>query len=204
MDLSCSGVILAGGRSSRFNGINKAFMDLHGRPVVEPVAALLGQMFSRVLIITHDPLAYLPWDAGLVTDLFSARSSLTGIHAGLFYSPTPYIFAVACDTPFIRRAVVELILSELEPGVDAVMPRTPAGLEPLCAAYASQSLAVVENHLRREKFKIRRVFENLRVKVIPAEKVMEADPELDTFFNINTPADLETARYRLEKQKKGS
>ncbi|MBS0013726.1 MAG: molybdenum cofactor guanylyltransferase [Desulfobacterales bacterium] len=199
MDLSCSGVILAGGRSSRFDGVNKAFMDLRGRPVIAPVANLLGQMFSRVLIVTHDPLAYLPWDTGIVTDLFSVRSSLTGIHTGLFYAQTSYIFAVACDTPFIRRSVVELVLSEVEPGVDAVMPRTPAGLEPLCAVYASQSLSVVERHLREEKFKIRRVFENLRVKVIPEQKVMAADPALDTFFNINTPADLETARFRMEK-----
>jgi len=50
--------------------------------------------------------------------------------------------------------------------------------------------------VRQEKFKIRRVFQNLRVKIIPASRVLEADPELDTFFNINTPEDLKAARSR--------
>ncbi len=194
MKLSCSGIVLAGGRSSRFDGINKAFIELHGRPVIDPIISLFQEVFPRVFIVAHDPVAYLPWNADLVTDLFSARSSLTGIHTGLFYADTPYIFVAACDIPFVRRSVLDLVLSEAEPGLDAVMPETPSGLEPLFALYSRQTLNVVQRHIRQEKFKIRRVFENLRVKIIPASKVLAADPNLDTFFNINTPADLETAR----------
>ena len=202
MDLSCTGVILAGGRSSRFDGINKAFIQLRGRPVIAPVISLFQEAFSRLLIVTRDPLEYLDWDAQLATDLFDARSSLTGIHAGLFYAQTPYVFAAACDIPFVRRSVVDLVLSEIEPGLDAVMPSTPAGLEPMFAVYAKQALPVVERHLREEKFKIRRVFENLKIKIISDQKVMAADPDLDTIFNINTPSDLEAARSRLENRQK--
>jgi molybdopterin-guanine dinucleotide biosynthesis protein A len=199
MNPSCTGVILAGGRSSRFSGTNKALMEIEGRPVIDPIISLFQEVFARLFIVARDPVAYLAWNADLVTDLFAARSSLTGIHTGLFYAPTPYIFTAACDTPFIRRSVVDLVLSEIEPGLDAVMTQTPSGLEPLCAVYSKQALAVVERHLREEKFKIRRVFEKMRIKIIPAEKVMEVDPDLDTFFNINTPEELEAARSRSEK-----
>lgn len=196
MMISCSGVILAGGRSSRFDGTNKAFIRLNGRPIVDFVISLFSSVFSRLLIVTNEPLSYLPWDADLVTDLFSARSSLTGIHTGLFYADTPYIFAAACDIPFVRRSVLDLVLSEAEPGFDAVMPETPSGLEPLFAIYSRHAMETVERHVRQEKFKIRRVFKNLRVKIIPASRVLAADPELDTFFNINTPEDLKAARSR--------
>jgi molybdopterin-guanine dinucleotide biosynthesis protein A len=196
MMISCSGVILAGGRSSRFDGVNKAFIRLNGRPIVDPVISLFSSVFSRLIIVTNEPLSYLGWDADIVTDLFSARSSLTGIHTGLFYADTPYIFAAAFDIPFVRRSVFDLVLSEAEPGFDAVMPETPSGLEPLFAIYSRHALEAVERHVRQEKFKIRRVFQNLRVKIIPASRVLEADPELDTFFNINTPEDLKAARSR--------
>jgi molybdopterin-guanine dinucleotide biosynthesis protein A len=35
---------------------------------------------------------------------------------------------------------------------------------------------------------------SLRVRVVEAEELLPMDPELLTFFNINTPADLERAR----------
>lgn len=203
MHCSCSGVILAGGRSSRFNGANKAFFDLGGRPMIDPVVRLFGQMFAEVLIVTNDPVDYLGYDLYLFTDLFARKSSLTGIHTGLFYARTPYIFVAACDTPFIRRGVVELVLSGIEPGVAAVMPETPAGKEPLFAVYAKEALPVVEHHIREKKFKIQRVFQKLRVRKIPPEKVLEIDPALESFFNVNTPADLEKARARMENQGKG-
>lgn len=204
MHLSCSGVILAGGRSSRFAGANKAFFDLGGSPVIQPVIALFREMFSETLLVTNTPVPYLPWDAAIVTDIFSVKSSLTGIHAGLFYAQTPYIFVAACDTPFIRKSVVELVLSEIEPGTAAVMPETPAGTEPLFAAYATEALPVVAHSIRREKLKIQRVFQKLRVKKIPASRVLEVDPDLETFFNINTPADLEAARARLAQKASGT
>ena len=198
MNPSCSGVILAGGLSTRFDGANKAFFDLGGRRVIEPVISVFQCIFNEILLVTNDPLKYLPWDLNLVTDLFDLKSSLTGIHAGLFYAANPYIFVAACDTPFIRKSVVELVLSEIEPGVAAVMPETPSGTEPLFAAYSTDALPVVERHVRQRKFKIQRVFQNLGIKKIPAARVMAIDPELETFFNINTAEDLAFARARLE------
>lgn len=199
MDRCCSGVILAGGRSSRFDGADKAFFELGGRPMIRRVLDLFCRMFPETMLVTNDPLTHLQWEVNLFSDLFPAKSSLTGIHTGLFYARTPWIFIAACDTPFLRKSVVEMVLSEIEPGAAAVMPQTPSGLEPLCALYSKDSLPVVEQHIRQEKFKIQRVFRNLRIKKIPADRVMEADPELESFFNINTAAELKEARARLGK-----
>ncbi len=200
MDRCCSGVILAGGLSSRFEGLDKAFFDFGGRPLISRVSDLFCQMFAETMVVTSDPLRHLQWNACLFGDLFPLKSSLTGIHTGLFYAQTPWIFVAPCDTPFLRKAVVELVLSEIEQGAAAVMPQTPAGLEPLCAAYSKNILPVVEQHVKTEKFKIQRVFKKQKIKRIPSERIMEADPELESFFNINTAADLEAARARLDKK----
>lgn len=200
MNLSCSGVILAGGRSSRFGGENKAFLELGGRPLIQPVISLLQKIFQETMIVTNAPLQYLQWDVALFTDIFSIKSSLTGIHTALFYAGTDYVFVAACDTPFIRESVVDVVLSAIEPGAAAVMPETPSGVEPLFAVYSKKALPLVERHVRQEKLKIQQVFRNQKVIKIPPDRIMEADPELETFFNINTTSDLEKARLRFNKK----
>lgn len=191
---SCTGVILAGGLSSRFNGENKALFKLAGRRIIDPIIEVFASVFNDILIVTNSPLQYLAYDVDLATDVFPFRSSLTGIHAGLFYAKNPYIFVTACDTPFIKKEMVELVVSEIEPGAAAVMPETPSGTEPLFAAYAVDTLERVEQHIRAKKFKIQRVFSRLRVKKIGPARLQQIDPELQTFFNINTAADFQAAR----------
>ncbi len=193
MRISCSGVILAGGLSSRFQGRNKAFFEINGRRIIDPIIEVFQAIFDDILIVTNTPLAYLDYDVTLVTDIFSARSSLTGIHAGLMYAQNPYIFVAACDTPFIQKEIIELVLSRIHPDAAAVMPETPSGTEPLLAAYATSALPVVERHLAQGKFKIKSVFNKMRVIKISRERLLEKDPALKSFFNINTAADLDRA-----------
>ena len=187
---SCSGVILAGGLSSRFQGRNKAFFKLGGRRVIDPIIDVFQSVFEDILIVTNDPRQYLQYDATIVSDVYDIRSSLTGIHTGLFYAKHPHIFVAACDTPFIRREMVELVLSHIDPDAAAVIPETPSGMEPLFAAYARFALPVVERHLQANRFKIQKVFRKQRVVKVSKEKTLALDPELHSFFNINTEQDF--------------
>lgn len=192
-------MILAGGNSSRFGGVDKAMVDFAGRRLIEPVIELFASKFEHSFIVTNDPAAYLDWDLDLVSDIVSCRSSLTGIHAGLFYASTPYIFVSACDTPFVKAEIIDLLLSKLENRFDAVIPSTPAGIEPLFAVYARRSLSQVERHLKEKKFRIRKVFAKSRVCVVPAEEVAVVDPDFETFININTKKDLDRAKKIIGK-----
>lgn len=197
MDISCSGVILAGGRNSRFGGREKAFLPVGGRLLLERIYEVCRPLFDELILVTNNPAAYLPWDLHIVTDLFAVRSSLTGIHAGLFYASNPYIFVVACDTPFLRAGLVSCVLESIDNRFDAVMPETAKGREPLCAAYARRCLPAVERSLSRGHFKIQRVFRPERTRKIPETRLRRRDPELVSFFNINTPQDLVAAERML-------
>ena len=137
----------------------------------------------------------------IVTDLFDIRSSLTGIHAGLFYASHPYVFFSACDAPFLKKEVVETVLDGIDDHIDIVMPETSAGREPLCAAYSRRCLNIAEQHLRQQKLKIQLAFRKCRIKTISEKKLRQKDPDLISFFNINTPRDLERAREMVLKVK---
>lgn len=192
-DTACSGVILAGGRNQRFEGKNKSFLRIGGRRIIDRIYEVFAAVFAEIIIVTNDPGAYLEFDATIVSDVFSVRSSLTGIHSGLFYAANPFIFVAACDIPFLQERLVRLVLEHVEANAGVVIPQTEAGLEPLCAVYAKSCLPVAERCIRNEVFKIRSFFKPLRVVQIPEKTLRRADSELGSFFNINTPADLARA-----------
>ena len=192
-DTACTGVILAGGLSKRFAGKNKALLEIGNHRIIDHIFRVFRPIFEEILIVTNDPETYMDFDATIVTDIFSVRSSLTGIHAGLFYARNPFIFVTACDTPFLKAELIYTILGHIEANAGVVIPETEAGMEPMCAIYSKHCLPVMERYLETEKLKIQRIFKSLRVKKVPEDVLRQVDPELESFFNINTPDDLKRA-----------
>jgi len=189
-----TGVILAGGLNTRFNGQNKAFIRLDGETIIDRLYRLYKNLFDEIIIVTNKPVLFSGFNCLIATDLFSIRGSLTGIHTGLFYASCDYIFVYACDTPFIKVSLVGTILEAAHPSAGASIPSTSTGLEPLCAVYAKKCLPLVERHITRNQMKIQRVFGKKRIHVISEKKLRQADPDLVSFFNINRPEDLDLAK----------
>lgn len=198
----CSGVILAGGLSTRYGGENKAFLRVGGMRILDRLFAVYGELFDEIILVTNNPGEFLNWDALIVTDIFPVRSSLTGIHAGLFYARHPFAFFSGCDTPFLKKEVVETVLDSLEPGIDLVIPQTSAGLEPLCAAYSQRCLKAAEEHILQNKFKIQMALSGKRIKKIPEDVLRQKDPQLRSFFNVNSPEDLARAERIVKSEMK--
>ena len=195
----CSGAILAGGMNTRFSGRDKALVSVGRRRILDRIYDVFIELFDEIFLITNNPVRYLEWDITIVSDLFPVRSSLTGIHAGLFYASNPHVFFTACDTPFIKKELIEAIIKHIEPGYDASMPEISASLEPLYAVYAKQCLQRIEQNLAREKLKIQSVFKKNRIKKIPEKILRERDPKLISFININSPEDLDKAEGLCER-----
>ncbi len=199
MNIPCTGVILSGGLATRFEGKEKALMRIDGQRILDRIYGVFKDLFDEIILVTNNPFQFLEWDLDIVTDLFDIRSSLTGIHAGLFYARHPYAFFTACDAPFLKRELIEIILAGIDANTDIVIPETSAGREPLCAAYSKRCLNPAERHIKQKKLKIQLAFRKCRIKTI-SEKILRAkDPELISFFNINSPEDLERAAEMVRK-----
>ena len=189
----CTGVILSGGLNTRFGGTNKAFSRVGGRRIIDRLLDVFTDLFDEIILVTNHPEQFLQWDLVIVTDIFDLRSSLTGIHTGLFYANNPNVFFSACDTPFLQKKLVETLIERIEHKIDIIMPETTAGFEPLCAIYSKRCLKPAEDHLKANKLKIQWAFRSNRIKNIPENLLRSVDPELRSFFNINTPEDLARA-----------
>lgn len=193
MGHACSGVILAGGLSTRYSGRNKAFIEVGGIRILDRLDALYRELFDEIILVTNHPHLYLEWDMTIVTDIFPVRSSLTGIHAGLSAATRPHAFFAACDTPFLNAGLVAELLRRIEPRFDVVIPKTQEGFEPLCAVYSKRCLPAMERHLLKGDFKILNLFNKLKVRTLSEKVVRMHDPEKISFFNINRPEDFEKA-----------
>jgi molybdopterin-guanine dinucleotide biosynthesis protein A len=99
------------------------------------------------------------------------------------------------DTPFVSKEVVSLLF-ELCLNRAAAIPRWPnCQIEPLHAVYQTKlALEAAKSAVAEGKLNVRAMIEKLRgVRHISTLVIQQLDPELRTFFNINTPIDLKKA-----------
>lgn len=194
----CTGVILSGGLATRYDGTEKALLRVGGVRLLDRIYNIYTELFEEIILVTNTPEKYLEWDLLIVPDLFTIRSSLTGIHAGLFFMTNPFAFISACDTPFLKKEVIETVIGKIESDIDIVVPETSAGLEPLCAAYSRRCLEPAKQHLEQEKLKVIKAFRKSRIKTISEKVLRKQDPDLLSFFNINTADDLKRAEEMVK------
>lgn len=184
-----TGVILAGGASSRF-GCNKALALLHGVPVILHVASILEKIFPRRLLVTNTPRTYefLGWP--MVGDIHAHSGPLAGIHAALLNIEGSQAFIAGCDMPRIHGGLIAH-LCNLPGSWDVALPWPETGPEPLYAVYRKTCLAVIDRQLREKQGKIRLALEKLKLGKVSQEEVLAITGDLTTFHNINRVGDLE-------------
>ncbi len=191
--MKVTGVIQAGGRSTRMGGRPKALLELGGRRIIERVVDAVAPSVSDLIIVTNTPELYAFLGLSMVADVYPDGGSLGGIYSGLKAAAGEAAFTVACDMPFLHPEVVRLVVERAESG-DVVIPRVGGQLETLHAAYAKSCLPHIEERLVAGRLKIVEFFERVRVVEIPeAEIARFRDPAI-VFMNVNTPDELAKAR----------
>ena len=135
----------------------------------------------------HHPLPYR-----IVPDVYPDSGSLGGIYSGLAAAGR-WSFAIAADMPFLNLALVRYMLS-LPREWDALVPVIAGRPEPLHALYGPACLPAMRERIEARRLKIAGFFDAVRVCYLDEATVRGFDPELRSFFNINTPADLARAR----------
>ncbi|WP_051328317.1 molybdenum cofactor guanylyltransferase [Desulfatirhabdium butyrativorans] len=198
-----TGIILAGGLGKRYNGIDKAHLSIDGRSILDRILDTFDGLFEEIILVTNHPARYASWDLFTVSDLYAVRSSLTGLHAGLFHASHGYAFVTACDMPFTDQRIIRLLLDRIDTRWDAIMPQTEKGLEPLCAVYATRCAGQIGQHIERNQLKIQRVFNPDKILRIPETRFRKIDPDLRCFFNINRPEEFVEAQRWLPQHPNG-
>jgi molybdenum cofactor guanylyltransferase len=187
-----TGVVQAGGKSTRMGGQPKALIQLGGRSIVERVVAALTPVFDDLLVVTNAPELYAFLGLPMVADVYPDHGSLGGIYSGL-RAAGEIAFTVACDMPFLHPEIVRLVIARAGEG-DVVIPRVGEQLETMHAAYGKACLPPIEERLRAGRLKIVGFFDRVRVVEIGEAEVARVRDPAVAFMNVNTPDELERAR----------
>jgi molybdopterin-guanine dinucleotide biosynthesis protein A len=188
-----SGVVQAGGKSTRMGGRPKALLELGGRRIIQRVLDAVTAVVDDVLIVTNTPDLYDFLGLPMVADAYPEHGSLGGIYTGLAAAAGEAAFTVACDMPFLHPDVIRLLVARAGEA-DVVIPRVGGQLETLHAVYGKACLAPIEARLRAGRLKIVGFFDEVRVlEITESEVARHRRPDI-VFMNVNTPDELARAR----------
>ena len=202
-----SAIVLAGGFSSRF-GEDKGLARLANKPIIKHILYSVSTIVDeRIVVVSSGTQAenyakIVDSNVKVLVDTMELRGPLVGALTGFKESRGDYAILLPSDTPFLSREVLSLLL-ELCTGKSAAIPRWPNGyMEPLQAVYCTKyALAASENALSEGKLNMQSMVDKLHgVRYVSTLVLQQLDPELRTFFNINTPLDLKKAEYMLKRK----
>jgi molybdopterin-guanine dinucleotide biosynthesis protein A len=212
-----TGLILAGGKSRRMGGRNKAFLELDGRPLIEIVIERMQSVCGEVVIVAGDPGPYAGLGVPVIEDRFRGVGVLGGMHAGLEAASHELALVVGCDMPFLNPGLLrafaawatgfDVVVLRHEPALPLFPPLhrgdAPQGqgglfVEPLHAAYRRTCLPAIEAAIDGGERRIISFFPHVDVRYVTQAEVASYDPDLCSFHNVNTPE--EWARVKKEWQ----
>jgi len=191
-----TGAILAGGFSRRL-GRDKVALQLGGKPLALWVHEALAPLVTTSWLITNQPLAHQSFGLPLLTDLRPFQGPAGGLATALFWARTPWVLAAAVDNPFLAPALLAALAARAgQTSRPAVVCRSPRGLEPFPGVYAVRLLPALQNFLQTDR-RLTRFLEACRPQVLSETEVRALDPDGRSFFNLNTPQDLQRAEAWL-------
>jgi molybdopterin-guanine dinucleotide biosynthesis protein A len=195
-----SGILLAGGRSSRM-GKDKALLplpDKQNHSFVEHLASLLALYCREVLLVVRDPAqaleykALVPGRVRILTDETPDVGPLMGLYTGLkTMQPTSsHGLALAVDMPFVQPALISYLLSQPLAG-ELLIPLVEQKPQVLLAVYPRTALQFIQTCLQEGRRDPRSLLAVCSVRYLEEKHLRDVDPQLRSFVNVNTPEEFQ-------------
>ncbi len=191
--LPLTAVIFAGGKSSRM-GRDKSLLPFGGYDTLsEYQYRRLVQLFEKVHISTKaDKFGF---DAPLIYDRYEESSPLVGLVSILESIEEEECFILSVDAPFVDIGVIEtLYYAGIGQPHDAVIAKSPEGMEPLCGIYRKSLLGKAREFLAEENHRLGHLLKSVDTRFVSFHS---SGP----FDNLNHPHEYEDA---LERTRRGS
>ncbi len=200
---------LSGGKSHRLKSVisDKGLLLLNNKPMILWMIDAIQELSNNIIVIVSTEsqkekyLEVVENRAEIVIDKReSIRSPLLGAHAAFMHASGKYTILLPNDTPLLNQDAL-LLLIELSEDYDVVLPRWSNGfIEPLHAIYRTEIARKRSKELiQKNQYKLDGLLQKVKVLYINAEIFKQFDPQLNMFFNVNTPSDLKKLKGLLKK-----
>ena len=219
MQEAVMGIVLAGGAARRMQpaaggaGVRKELLQFGGRTFLERVVSAVAAETAEVVVVAApgEPLPNLPDRARVVRDSRPGEGPLAGIADGLRAAgPNAELAVIAsCDLPLLRREMVRLLVATARAcAAEWTVPEVGGHRQVLLSAVRLSVLPRIETWLdsgRRDPRGLVGQMEQLpaAVRIVTESECRAADPTLESFVDVDTPADLAAVLRQLPYGKSG-
>ena len=196
-----TGVILAGGRSSRMGVAHKALLGLGGEPILTRVIDRIKPQLAGLLLSCERETAEfdgfgLPVVPGLLPGF---RGPVAGLYSAVMQlaesDQADRLVLCPCDAPFVPKTLVQTLLDSAGGGEPAVIISYRDVLQPTFSLWHVRHLPLIRDALIDKGLGgLKQVLE-----FMPHVIVEWPESQPSPFFNINTPQDLEMAEEWLDR-----
>jgi molybdopterin-guanine dinucleotide biosynthesis protein A len=200
---AATGLVLAGGRSSRF-GRNKLAEPVGGRPLLAHAVTAVGSVVREVIVLlppVGDPPA-LPRTVGegripvrLARDPEPYGGPLVAVLAGLERAREPFALLVGGDMPGLAGPVLAALLRALDASedVETAVLKFRGRRQPLPAAFRVGAATMAARRLLSEgERSIYALLRALRTRELGEGEWRSLDPTAATLTDVDVPGDLAT------------
>lgn len=184
--LTVSGVVLAGGKSSRF-GSDKGLHIFRGKPLALLAMDIIRPHCGEVMLSTGNKEAYAPYGIQVVADIYPGCGPVGGIHSALTRARGDLLVVIGCDIPLVPADLFSFLLEQMGTH-QVVLPVYRGFTETMCAVYHRSSLPEIERALKEKTFRILDVVAGLDARFVEIDNESFVRPEM--FRNVNTRKDL--------------
>ncbi|CAN7487405.1 molybdenum cofactor guanylyltransferase MobA [Pararhizobium sp. LjRoot255] len=197
-------VILAGGRSSRM-GSDKAAVMLGGRPLLSHIIERLTPQAAGLSVNSNANarLDFAPGIAVFADTVPGHAGPMAGVlaamrHAAECFPAASHVATVPTDTPFVPRNLVPRLRGAITGPAQIAVAYSAGAVHPVFALWPVGLAGELEHWLLTDdKRRVRSFIESHAMVAVDFPLIETAAGPIDPFFNINTPADLETAERWL-------
>jgi molybdenum cofactor guanylyltransferase len=145
--------VLAGGKSSRM-GRDKALLEIAREPLIERTVRLAASVASHVRVVGGAArLAGRGFE--ILSDEIPNAGPLAGIATALNATSHDWNLILACDLPYLTSDwLAYLVERATATRLDAVVPKSANGYEPLCAMYRKSCVVAAQMGVDRGDLRV--------------------------------------------------
>ena len=174
------GLVLAGGKSSRF-GSDKATAVYEGVRFLERAVSLLKELGLKPVVVTRKNANYPFIQCTLIQDKMPDLGPLGGIYTAMSIFRNTAFLVLTCDMPALTLPVLSELLAKHEARYPVTAYSTDdRGLQPFPGVYEPSLLGVVREQMKDGDLSMRGLF-----RKAPAARILRWQGDPDVFNNVN-------------------
>ncbi|MBI4432333.1 MAG: molybdenum cofactor guanylyltransferase [Candidatus Omnitrophica bacterium] len=177
------GLVLAGGKSSRF-GSNKALAMYRGARLIEHAVSLFKELDLEPIVSSRKDVDYAFLNCATIHDQLPDQGPLGGLYTALTIFPQTSFLVLTCDMPALTSSMLSKLLTErASHALITAYADRKGTMQPFPGIYEPSVADIIRGQFRNNRLSMRDLLERVSCKTVPCD-------EDQALVNVNSPQEL--------------